>query len=140
MVAKRHAGKRRAVLAICLAGPVMMTGCQEGVPTQATGIEPLTVTSGQIIVSGSASEVMNCAAWQGAGEDAAVFFNSAGGSIVGPDGWVATFQNVSAGQTRVILRDAAGQPDRELDRQMRGWLQGCPGSSQIILPGMEKHL
>lgn len=118
----------------------MMTGCQEGVPTQATGIEPLTVTSGQIIVSGSASEVMNCAAWQGAGEDAAVFFNSAGGSIVGPDGWVATFQNVSAGQTRVILRDAAGQPDRELDRQMRGWLQGCPGSSQIILPGMEKHL
>jgi hypothetical protein len=140
MMSDRNAGKSRVVQSVCLTGLAALIGCQEVASFQGSRAGLSTDNDGTFLVTGKAAKVMNCAAWQGAGEEAAVFFGSGGGKIAGPGGWTATFQNDPGGQTRVIVRDASAEVDPILDQKMRNWLQGCPESTRPVLPGMEQHL
>ncbi|MGB8621204.1 MAG: hypothetical protein WCD16_00165 [Paracoccaceae bacterium] len=130
---------RIAITGVVLVGFLGLVGCMQSEEPQDTTSPESSEATGTFLITGGATAVMNCAFWQGAGQDAIMLVKDASGSIIGPD-YKATFDQVQGGKTKVVVRNGNGESDANLSAKMKRWLRGCPDSTQVELPGSAGRL
>ena len=117
--------RRRVGISLVTAVVFGITGCMDTTET-ASSADPPTGEAGVFLVSGDATKILNCAFWNGAGQDAIMLTYDEGGSIIGPGGWTAKFEPAQGRKTRVQIRDKDDKADNALNAKMQSWLNGCP--------------